>query len=58
MGFSLRCGDVVPGCPAEVQGETEEQVLSRAAEHARVDHDMASMSDETVAAVRGAIRSS
>jgi predicted small metal-binding protein len=58
MGFSLRCGDVVPGCPAEVQGDSEEQVLSQAAEHARTEHGMESMDDTTVAAVRDAIRSS
>ena len=58
MAFSLRCGDVVPGCPAEMQGDSEEQILSQAAEHARADHGMESMDDKTVAAVRDAIRSS
>ena len=56
MGFSLRCGDVVPGCPAEVQGGSEEEVLSRAAAHARDEHGMGSMDERTVAAVRDAIR--
>ena len=58
MAFSLRCGDVVAGCPAEVRGDSEEQVLRQAAEHARAEHGMESMDDQTVAAVRNAIRSS
>ena len=58
MAFSLRCGDVVTGCPAEIQGDSEEQVLNQVAEHARTEHGMESMDDQTVAAVRDAIRSS
>ena len=58
MAFSLRCGDVVTGCPAEIQGATEDEVLSQAGEHARAEHGMDSMDEQTLAAVRGAIRSS
>ncbi len=58
MAFSRRCGDVVAGCPAEVHGDSEEQVLSQAAEHARAEHGMESMDEQTAAAVRDAIRSS
>jgi predicted small metal-binding protein len=41
-----------------VQGDSEEHVLSQAAEHARAEHGMESMDEQTVAAVRDAIRSS
>lgn len=52
----LRCDDVVPGCPAEVRAETDEEVLRQAAEHARAAHGLATLDDATAGAVRRAIR--
>lgn len=56
MSYSLRCGDVVDGCPAQVTGESEEDVLRQAADHARDDHGLADLDEATVAKVRSAIR--
>lgn len=53
---TLRCGDVVPGCPAEVRAQTDEEVLRQAAEHARTAHGIDRLDDATVEAVRASIR--
>lgn len=52
---SFRCGDVVPGCTARFTG-TEETILADVGSHAVRDHGLTEVSDELVAAVRGAIR--
>ena len=41
MGKVLRCGELFPGCSVETRGETEEEILKQAAEHARRDHGVA-----------------
>jgi predicted small metal-binding protein len=51
----LRCNDLMPGCPFEARGASEEEVLMQAAEHARTTHNMTEISDEMVSQVRGAI---
>jgi predicted small metal-binding protein len=55
MAKVLRCGDVVPGCKAEIKGETEHDVLRKAAEHAKTDHHMESIPPEVLSKVKGAI---
>ena len=52
----LRCGDVVPGCAAEVHAGTEEEVLRQAAEHARQAHGLERIDKVTLDRVRAAIR--
>ena len=52
---TLACGDLVPGCPAVVQAETEEEILRIAAKHAVEAHGL-TVDDGLVAAVKGAIR--
>jgi predicted small metal-binding protein len=42
MGKVLKCGDVVPGCNAEITGDSEHDVLRKAAEHAKTAHNMES----------------
>jgi hypothetical protein len=37
MAKVLKCGDVVPGCDFEMRGNSEEEVLQKAAEHAKTD---------------------
>ena len=50
------CGDIVPGCTARFQGQSEEEILAQVAEHAREDHQMSEVPDEVVAQVRSLIR--
>lgn len=52
---TLACGDLVPGCPAVVEAETEEEILAIAAQHAVEAHGL-EVNDELVAAVKSAIR--
>lgn len=52
---TLACADLVPGCPAVVEAETEEEILQIAAQHAVAEHGLA-VDDELVAAVKAAIR--
>jgi predicted small metal-binding protein len=52
---TLACGDLVPGCPAVVQAETEEEILQIAAKHAVEAHGL-TVDDGLVATVQGAIR--
>jgi len=55
MAKVMKCGDIVPGCTFVARGETEEQVLTRTAEHAKEDHGMDSIPTEVLAKVKAAI---
>jgi predicted small metal-binding protein len=55
MAKVLKCGDIVPGCDFEMTGNSEEEVLQKAAEHAKTDHGMDSIPPEVLDNVRGAI---
>jgi predicted small metal-binding protein len=55
MGKILKCGDVKPGCVAEIRGNSEEEILQKAAEHAKTDHGMDSIPPDVLAKVRAAI---
>ena len=55
MAKAMRCGDVVPGCEYVAKGENEDEVLARAAEHAKRDHGMDSIPDEVLTKVKSAI---
>jgi predicted small metal-binding protein len=55
MAKVLKCGDVVPGCSAEMRGDSENDVLRQAAEHAKTAHHMDSIPPEVLSKVKGAI---
>lgn len=52
----LRCNDLMPGCSFEARGNSEEEVLAQAAEHAKTAHNLSQIPDEMLSQVRGAIR--
>ena len=56
MPKTLRCGDVDPssGCTFIVTGETEEEVLQKAGEHAK-EHGIREVTPELVARVKASI---
>ena len=56
MGKVLRCGQLFPGCSVEARGETEEEVLTQAAAHAKRDHGVNEIDAATLAKVKAAIR--
>ena len=56
MGKVLRCGELFPGCAVVARGETEDEILKQAAEHAKRDHGVATIDPATLAKVKAAIR--
>jgi len=56
MAKELRCGEIISGCDEVIRGETEEEVLSKGAEHAREDHGIEVIDAETPEKVKEAIR--
>ncbi len=55
MAKVLKCKDVGMDCDFVARGETEDEILKQAAEHAGTTHNMTEMSDEVLAKVRAAI---
>jgi predicted small metal-binding protein len=51
----FRCADVVPGCPAELEGESDQEVLESAEAHARDEHGIDEVPPEIVDRIRAAI---
>jgi predicted small metal-binding protein len=56
MAKELRCRDVGMNCDFQARGDTEEEVLRKAATHARTAHQINEMPPELAAKVRAAIR--
>ncbi len=50
------CGDVVPGCTAQFEAVTEQQLLEAIALHARRDHQLTEIPESLVFQVRSKIR--
>jgi predicted small metal-binding protein len=55
MAKVLKCGDVVPGCDAEIRADSEREVLRKAVQHAKTAHHMESVPPEVLSKVKGAI---
>jgi len=56
MAKILRCSDVGFECDGVIRAETEEEVLKKAADHAKSEHNLEEISDEVVEKVRAAIQ--
>ena len=56
MAKELRCGDVMPGCTFVASGATEEEVLKKAAQHAKEKHNVKELKPDLVAKVKAAMR--
>jgi predicted small metal-binding protein len=56
MAKQLKCGDLMPGCDFVANGATEDEVLGKAAEHAKTAHGIQQVTPELVAKVKGAIK--
>ena len=55
MAKVLKCGDLHPGCKFEAHGSTEDDVLKKAAEHAKTAHNMKEVTPEVLSKARHAI---
>jgi predicted small metal-binding protein len=51
----LACGEIVSGCTATFEGETDDEILAQAGQHAVADHGM-EVTPEVVELVRSHIR--
>lgn len=56
MAKVLRCKDVGMDCAFVARAETEEELLKKAAQHAREEHNMKEIPEDVLAQVRAAIR--
>ena len=56
MAKVLRCGDLIPGCDAVLEGADVAEVMAKAMEHCRGDHQLRLIPDEFVARVQSAIQ--
>jgi predicted small metal-binding protein len=55
MAKQLRCGDLMPGCKTVIEGKDDNEVLTKAAEHARRDHQINEVTPDLEKQVRAAI---
>jgi predicted small metal-binding protein len=55
MAKVLKCSDLMPGCSFEARGNSEDEVLKAAAEHAKTAHNLTEMTPELQSKVRSAI---
>ena len=58
MTFSIACGDVMPGCAATFEADSEEELLAQVAPHAAEAHGIAEITPEVLEAVQGAVKRS
>jgi predicted small metal-binding protein len=56
MAKVLRCGDLMPGCKAVIEGKDVTEVMAKGAEHAKKEHGMATIPLDLAKKVQAAIK--
>jgi predicted small metal-binding protein len=56
MAKVLKCGDLMPGCKAVLEGKDEAEVMAKGAAHAKQAHNIATIPPEMAAKVKAAIK--
>lgn len=56
MAKALACGDVVPGCKEILTGKDENEVMQKAAMHAKNAHGMPSIPPDVAKKAKAAIK--
>jgi predicted small metal-binding protein len=56
MSKILECGMIVPGCGFVIHGDSEEELMMKASEHARTVHEIEHLSEQLKARIRAAIK--
>jgi predicted small metal-binding protein len=56
MAYSLSCSDAGPDCPFAVTTKTEDELMQHVAAHAATAHPDMELTPETIAQVKGLIR--
>ncbi len=57
MAKKFACGGLMPGCDFVAEGETEEEVLTKVAQHAKSAHGIEKITDDLLTKVKLAIKS-
>lgn len=52
----LRCGDLMPGCKAVIEGRDVAEVMKKGAEHAKAAHGMSAIPPDLAKKVEAAIK--
>ena len=52
----LRCGDLMPGCNFVAEGKDVNEVMAKAADHAKKDHGMTTIPPDVAAKAKAAIK--
>jgi predicted small metal-binding protein len=52
----LRCELLFDGCPERIEGDTEEEIVAKAREHARREHGVEELDEQREAALMAGIR--
>jgi len=59
VGYTLKCADVgVPSCSWQGSGNTMEELMTKAAQHAKEAHGMTSIPPDMAAKVKAAVKQS
>ncbi len=56
MAKIIRCADLMPGCNAVVEGKDADEVMTKAAEHAKKVHGVATIPADMIPKVKAAIK--
>ncbi len=56
MPKEMRCADLMPGCTFVVTGATEDEVVRKAAQHAKERHNIKEITPDLAKKVKAAIR--
>ena len=56
MGYSLACGDVMPGCAATFNAQTEDELLAQVGPHAADAHGITEITPGVLDAVKAAVK--
>ena len=56
MAKMMKCGDLMPGCNAVIEGKDDTEVMAKASEHARQKHGVKTVSPDMAAKVKAAIK--
>ncbi len=55
MTFKLACGDVMPGCAAHFETDTQDELMQQVAAHAADAHGITEITPDVAQAVEGKI---
>ena len=56
MAKEMRCSDLMPGCNFVATGATDDEVMRKAAQHAKEKHNINEMTPDLANKVKAAIR--